>query len=223
MPPELSLENLQKDLSEIKTLVAGIKIADHETEEEKRDAAKKAMDEKHEEEKKEAKKAARTAAMKKAMDEPDEEKRDAAMRKAMDEDPEKKHEGMDDHETPKEKEAMEEEKKEHDAQIASIINDKKTSLINQILTANRIINPAGLKEIEARLKKASITDIQKEYDIVKPFIAGVETTTPIPQQAPIPFFANITPADIDANALTAASPASDFAKLSTKELLEETQ
>jgi len=222
MPTELTLESLAKGIVEIKTLVAGIKVGEEEDEKKKMEA-KKAEEEKKEEEKKEAKKAKYNSAIKAAMEEDDHEKKEAMVKRAMDELHDKKEGMMDkDHNDHKNHEATDEEK-EKDAQIASIINDKKNSLIAQILTANRLINPTGLDTIEARLKKASIAEVQKEFDIVKPFIAGVETPTPTVQEKIIPFYANITPADIDSSQLTASSPDSDFTKLSTKELLEVSQ
>lgn len=224
MIPEITLETLAKDITDLKTLAAGIKVGQEEDEKKKMEA-KKAMDEEHKkEEKKEAKHAKYNSAIKKAMEEDDHEKKEAMVKRAMEElhdeehkaDHENHDKNMDKHEA--------KDEKEKDAQIASIINDKKNSLIAQILTANRLINPNGLADVEARLKKASITKVQEEYNIVKPFISGVEqTTVTTPQQPVIPFYANISPADIDENSLTAASPDSDFAKLSTKELLEENQ
>ena len=225
MSPELTLENLYGQLEKLgKTankmevfMASGIKVGQEEDEKKKLEA-KKAENDNKEEEKKEAKKAKYNSAIKVAMDEDDHDKKDAAIRKAQDEYNDKKHDAMDDN-----KHEATDDEKEKDAQIASIIQDKKNSLIAQILTANRLINPNGLEAIESRLKKGSITEIQKEYDIVKPFIAGVEPTVQTPQQKIIPFYANISPADIDASTLSANSPDSDFASLSTKELLEETQ
>jgi len=221
MQPEVTLETLFKDIADLKTLAAGIKVGQEEDEKKKLEA-KKAMEEKKEEEKMEAKKAKYNSAIKAAMEEDDHDKKEALVKHAMDELHDKEHKGMDEEHNKHKKEAMEEEK-EKDAQVASIINDKKNSLIAQILTANRIINPNGLQLIETRLKKASITEVQKEYDIVKPFISGVESTPVPPTQPVIPYFANITPADVDANQLNASSPDSDFTKLSTKELLEGNQ
>ena len=221
MEAEITLETLAKDITDLKTLAAGIKVGQEEDEKKKLEA-KKAQEEKKEEEKKEAKKAKYNSAIKKAMDEDDHDKKDAAIRKAQDEYDDKEHKA--EHDKNMDKHDANDEEKEKNAQIASIINDKKNSLIAQTLTANRLINPTGLQEVEARLKKASITKIQEEYNIVKPFISGVETTTVTSsQQIPIPYFANVTPADIDASTLTANSPDSDFAKLKTKDLLEETQ
>jgi len=216
MSAELTIESLGKDLVEMKTMLASF-AATHDDKNHKEMEAKKAEDEKKEEEKMEAKKAKYSAALKAAMDEDNHEKKMAMVTAAEEEYNDKKHEAFG---KPDDEHKAEEEKKEHEAQIASIINDKKQSMINQILTANRIINPQGLAEIEARLKVASITDVQKEFDIVTPFIAGVQTTAPLQQEKIVPFFANITPSDIDANQLSASSPDSDFTKLSTKDLLE---
>lgn len=164
-------------------------------------------------------------AMRKAMEEPDDEKRHEKLKEAA-------HEYMEqDHH----KEAMgprgehgrgtrgredeHEKKEEREAQIASIIAEKKAGLVNQILTANRMINPAGLKDVEKRMKYASISEVEHEFNIIKPFIGGV-----IPQQQTekfVPFYASMTPQDIDKSQLSASSPDSDFAQISTKELLKE--
>ncbi len=217
MPPELSLEILAKNIENINSSM-GKFIATEEDKEEKEKEAKKAEDEKKEEEKKEAKKAKYNSAIKVAMDEEDHEKKMAAIKKAQDEYDEK-HEAFGEPKDKKHEAMDEDEKKEHDAQIASIINEKKNSLIKQILTANRIVNPASLRDVETRLKTASITDIEKEWNILAPFIAGVEPQAQT-QEKVIPFFANIQPTEIDASQLNAASPPSDFNKFTTKELLE---
>jgi hypothetical protein len=141
------------------------------------------------------------------MEEEDKDKRDAAIRKAMDDDTNPK-------------EATDEEK-EKEAQIASIIDDKKQDYIKQILTANKLINPQGLKAVEERVKSASISDLKKELEIVKPFIAT--TTTETKPESFVGYYANITPQDTDNETLTASSPDSEFNKFTTKELLEMSQ
>jgi hypothetical protein len=204
---ELTFESLAKDIQETKSMIKTY-VAQHEEEDKdkegKKAAMKKAEEEKQEEEKKEAKK---TAALKKAMDEDDPDKRDAAIRKAMDEDEEDKKEG---------KKASDEDK-EKDAQIASIINSKKNEFITKILQANTIVNPTKLKEIDARLQKASIAEVEKEWNTLAPFVASAPTQQPT-QQKFVPFYANID--QVDESQLNANSPDSDFSKLSTKDLLE---
>jgi len=192
---EPTLEQLYDKIESIGKTASDMQkfIASHDIE--KTASVKKAEDDK--EEKKQAKK----AALKKAMEEEDEDKRDAAIRKAMD------------------MEEKDEKKDEKEAQIASIIKEKRDSLTKQILTASRIFNPTQVPEIEARLKTASITEIENEWNIMKPFVARVQPTIPAPVPF-IPFYANMTPADIDNNQLTASSPDSAFAKFSTKKLLE---
>jgi hypothetical protein len=192
-------------------------MADHTEEEKNNKDAKKAQDDKDEEEKKEAKRASRIAAIKKAMEEPTDEKKDAAIKKAMDDDHPKDHTANDDEDDKKEaKTAEEKEEKEH---VASIIADAKKDYISKILTANTIMNPTGLKTVEARLKTASFSEIKKEWSVLQPAFEGA-TQKVTPQEKFVPYFANITPQDIDNTTLTASSPDSDFAKFSTKELLE---
>jgi hypothetical protein len=201
---ELTFESLAKDIQETKSMIKTY-VAQHEEEDKdkegKKAAMKKAEEEKQEEEKKEAKK---TAALKKAMEEEDHEKRDAAIRKAMDDDHPKDHTATD-------------EDKEKDAQIASIINSKKNEFITKILQANTIVNPTKLKEIDARLQKASIAEVEKEWNTLAPFVASAPTQQPT-QQKFVPFYANID--QVDESQLNANSPDSDFSKLSTKDLLE---
>jgi hypothetical protein len=203
---ELTFESLAKDIQETKSMIKTY-VAQHEEEDKdkegKKAAMKKAQEDKEEEEKKEAKK---TAALKKAMEEEDKDKRDAAIRKAMDDDEPKDHKATD-------------EEKEKEAQIASIITDKKKEFITKILQANSIVNPTKVKEIETRLKQASIPELQKELEIITPFVAGVTVPTQT-QEKFIPYQANVTN-DIDKDQLNANSPISEFANISTEELLKE--
>lgn len=223
MPPELSLEQLATKLDEVHKTANLVKTAmdedkkNHEgqTEEEKEKEAKKAQEEEKKEENKEARKA-RYNAMKKAMEEPDEEKRDAAIKAAMDEN---KHEEVKDAQD-------DDEKKENEANVASIINDKRTEFIEKILTANKIFNPTKIKEIESRVKDANLTALKKEWAVIEPFLASMPKAEakPEPQENFIPYFASISqPEDIDKAQLNANSPDSAFAQLSTKELLEMTR
>lgn len=232
MSTEMTLENLYEKLEGLGKTASKMELfmaaQNNETPEEKKarvaeeeknmkeHEAKVAQEDKSEDEKKEAKRAARDAAIKKAMEEPDTEKRDAAIKKAEEDYKNDTKEGFG---KPDEHKATDEEK-EKEAQIASIIDEKKNTMIKQILSANTIINPNGLKDVQARLKTASITKVEQEWNIIKPFIAGVETTTPAKQEPVIPYFANITPTDVDANQLSASSPASEFNKISTKDLLD---
>ena len=169
-----------------------------------------------EEEKKEARKA-RYNAMKSAMDENDEEKRDAAMKQAMEQkDPTTNT-------TPNAKEAMDEDEKEEHAAVASIIGDKRQEYITKILSANKLFNASNIQEVEKRVRKATLTSLKKEYKTILPFIGGVKAEQQPAAAAPpvIPYFASMmTPQDVDASQLTASSPDSAFANLTTKELLE---
>jgi hypothetical protein len=188
-------------------------------------------DKKHEE----ARKAKRTAALKKAMEEPDDEKRDAAIRKAMEEDDDDKHKEsskkgtvMDEHDHENHKGMTEDEKKDHDAAVASVIEKERTELTAKILQANRLMDPTSVKAVEERIKSASITELQTEWKTIEPFVGSMMQTTPNPtqtQQPTIPFFMagmNIMgdPTQFDKSQLNANSPTSEFAKLSTKELME---
>jgi len=222
MPPEPTLEQLFEKLEKLGKTASTMEtfMATHNDKEHTEKEAKKAQEKKDEEEKMEAKKAKYQSAIKAAMEENDHEKKEAMVRAAQEElHDENKKEAFGKPED--EKHEATDEEKEKDAQVASIIAEKKNSLIKQILTANRIIDPAHLKDVEARLKVASITDVEKEWNIVKPFVAGAEQTPVTTTQQPfVPYFANVTPADIDTNQLNANSPDSDFNKLTTKELLE---
>jgi len=187
-----------------------------------------AQEEKMEEEKKEAR-ANRYKALKAAMNEHDEEKRDAAMKAVMDE-----HDHMEkDAQTSREenllhqdkphseKEGQTEEEKEEHAAVASILKEKKADYISKILTANKIFNSSESKAVEKRLKKANISELEKEWSHVKPFVANMPNQPQEKSQDFIPFFASMgTAEEIDAAQLNANSPDSAFAKLSTKELLE---
>lgn len=217
MTGELSLEELYSKLENLGKVASKFEVymAKHAEEEKHKDEehmkAKKAEEEKHEKDKK------MEEAMRKAMEEPDEHKRHDAMRQAMEEHGDhKKHEafGKPEHEAS-------DEEKEKEAQVAAIIEEKVNSMKNQILTANRLMNPTQVDEVEARLKVASITDIQKEYEIIKPFVAGVPEFGTQTQQKPfIPFYANLDAQKVDEAQLNANSPDSEFMNLTTKELME---
>lgn len=235
MDGELSLEQLASKLDSTLKIASTLKAdmdemkKNHEgqTEEEKEKMAKKAQEEKMEEEKKEAR-GNRYKALKTAMEEPDEKKRDAAIKAAMDEHNHKEMEGMDNNLLHQDRSHIEkegqtdEEKKEEHAAVASILKEKKADYITKILTANKIFNSGEVKAIQKRLKTANISELEKEWSHVKPFVANIPNTPKEQyQQDFIPFFASMGNAEeIDAAQLNANSPDSAFAKLSTKELLE---
>ena len=219
MPQELTFEKLVKDITDLKTLVGSTFSADHDEKEKEKEAAKKlAQEDKEKEEKKEARKAnKKTASLKKAMEMDDDKERDAAIRKAMEEHP------TDDKTDPKEAthKSDEDEKKdeEHKAHIASIIEDSRQDYITKILTANKIMNPLHVKEVEERIKTANITELKKEWNILAPAFEGsVPTNTATPKF--VPYFANAA-TQTDNSQLNANSPDSEFSKFSTQELLEE--
>jgi len=234
MDGELSLEQLASKLDSTLKIASTLKAdmdemkKNHEgqTEEEKEKMAKKAQEEKMEEEKKEAR-GNRYKALKSAMEEPDEKKRDAAIKAAMDEHDHKEKEGMDNNLLHQDKSHIEkegqtdEEKKEEHAAVASILKEKKADYITKILTANKIFNSGEVKAIAKRLKTANISELEKEWSHVKPFVANMPNTPKEQTQDFIPFFASMGNAEeIDAAQLNANSPDSAFAKFSTKELLE---
>ncbi len=224
----LTLEELDGKLDGLGTkldtfLASSTKKANDETTKEKEQEAaiKKANDEK-EEEKKEAKRAALEAAIKKANEEEDPEKKDAGIKKAMsdyDENHKKdaKYSAMNDEEHMEHKEKM--------AQVASIITDKKIDIDNKILQAAAISNPAGVVALKAELEKGTFTASQKMYENMEKMFGKNIFQANVPQQTitqPPPFFmaGAIAPHEMDASQLNANSNVMDFAKLSTKDLLE---
>jgi len=206
------LESLGKLGSKMETFLATNDDKDHKEME-----AKKAEDEKkEEEEKKEAKKAKYNSAIKKAMEEDDHDKKMAAIKTAEEDYNDKKHEAFGKPED--EKTAQEKEDKEH---IASIIEADKQTYIDKILTAATITNPTNVKAIEQIVKSASITKLKELALLTPSFEGSIGTSAVAPQpEKVIPFYANMTPADIDANQLSASSPDSEFTKLSTQDLLD---
>ena len=234
------LDSIHKTANAVKADVEEMKERDHplhqakkanETEEDykarvaqEEEDEKKEAQEKEDEEKKEARHA-RYNAMKIALAEEDEENRDAAMNKAMN-DVEHRQKDPSENTTRNDKEKTaqdEEEKKEENAAVASIIGDKREEFINKILSANKVFNASNIKSVEKRVRKASLTKLKAEYNVIKPFIANTQptqTATEQPEQI-IPYFANImNPEQVDASQLNASSPDSAFAQISTKELLE---
>lgn len=225
------MQELQKTIVDLSAKIASI-TKNGMDEKEKEKEAQIAMEMKEEETKKEAKRAALEAAIKQAMHEDDSEKKDAAIKQAMEDyGHEKNHEAFGDPSKKNNHDAMSDEEKEKEAQIASIINEKKTETINKILQANIMTNPQNAAVIEARLKQANITDVNKEWEALAPSFAHlIEQQMKQPsmmqqqEQKIVPFYANvnqITPVNVDEKQLSASSPASAFAKISTKELLED--
>lgn len=236
MDGELSLETLASKLDSTLKIASTLKAdmdemkKDHEAQNDD-DKDKKAKKAQHDEEEKKEARGNRYNALKTAMEEPNEEKRDAAIKAAMDEHDHKEKdaqskdpsENVTHSEKPHiEKEGQtEEEKKEEHAAVASILKEKKADYISKILTANKIFNSGEVKAIEKRLKKANISELEKEWSHVKPFVASMPNAPKEQSQDFIPFFASMGNAEeIDAAQLNANSPDSAFAKLSTKELLE---
>jgi hypothetical protein len=227
---ELTLEQLASKVDDVSKIATKLEtfMAEHDKHEHDEKAKKAMEDKKHEE----ARKAKKTAALKKAMEEPDDEKRDAAIRKAMEEDKddehkESSHKGtvMDEHDHDNHKGMKDDEKKDHEAAIASVIEKERTDLMTKIMTANRLLDPTSLKAVEERVKSASIQELQTEWKTIEPFVGNTmlspaDTQT---QQPAIPFFmAGVTgdAGQFDKNQLNANSPDSEFAKLSTKEIME---
>ena len=237
---ELTLEEMAKKIDDLTKVATNIKTAQDEKEEKDKEA-KHAQDEKKEEERKEARKASRgrrDAAIRLAMEEPDDEKKDAAMKRAQDEydkehkamdEKDEKHDAMDnDEHKPKDHDAQnEEEKKEHDAQIASIVGDKKWEIDSKILAAAKVMNPTGVEALEKQLKKNKFTASKKMLDDMskiygEAFVGAIPTNIPTKQETPAPYFmaGAMSPTEVDANQLNANSPDSEFAKLTTEELLK---
>ena len=237
---ELTLEEMAKKIDDLTKVATNIKTAQDEKNEKDKEA-KHAQDNEKEEERKEARKASRgrrDAAIRLAMEEKDDEKKDAAIKLAQDEydkehkamdEKDEKHDAMDnDEHEPKDKEAQyNDEKKEHDAQIASIVGDKKSEIDNKILAAAKIMNPTGVEALAKELKKNKFTASKKMLDDMTKiygteFIGSIPNTTTVKQETPAPYFmaGAMSPQDVDKSQLNANSPDSEFAKLSTEELLK---
>ena len=240
MAPELTLEEMAKKIDDLTKVATNIKTAQDEKDEKDKEA-KHAQDEKKEEERKEARKASRgrrDAAIRLAMEEKDDEKKDAAIKRAQDEydkehkamdEKDEKHDAMDnDEHEPKDHEAMtDDEKKEHEAQIASIVGDKKWEIDSKILAAAKVMNPTGVEALAKELKKNKFTASKKMLDDMtkiygEEFIGSVQNIPSVKTETPAPYFmaGAMNPQDVDANQLNANSPDSEFAKLSTEELLK---
>ena len=218
----LTLEGMESKFNElgikIDSFIAAKTANDEKTDKEKEAAIKKAEDEKKENDNKEAR-AKLASAIKKAEEEPDDEKKDAAIKQAMSDygDDDKKKEG---------KKGMSEDEKKHEGHIASIILDKKIEIDNKILQASSMINPAGLPALKAELEKGDYTASVKTMEIMKKsfgegiFQANVQQQQTITQPPPFFIAGAMNPAEVDSSTLSASSSVMDFAKLSTKDLLE---
>lgn len=225
MAEVLTIEQMGNKLgsfeSKLDTFIASFKANDDIKDKKKEAAIKKADDEK-EEQKKEAKRASLEAAIKKANEETDSDKKDAAIKKAMsdyDENHEKQgKKGMSEEDEKKHKEAM--------VQVASVIVDKKIDIDNKILQASAMTNPSGLAALKAELEKGTFTASKQIYDTMeKTFGKQIFQGAVVQQQTitqPPPFFmaGAFNPTEVDANQLNASSSLQEFAKLSTKELMD---
>lgn len=216
MAEELTLEQMAEKIDKL------AKFASDMNEEMRKSNEKNNEEKEHkasDEEMQDAKKARRAQMeddMRKAMDEKDDEKREAAMRKAMD-DYDQKHEASQDEE---ERNASEEkEQKEH---VASIISEKKFEIDNKILTAAKNFNPKGVESLSRKLKTNTFSASKKMYDDMVA-IHGTHAAGHVNQSEyePVPYFmAGVVNENIDSKQLNASSPASEFAQLSTQEILE---
>lgn len=226
MTGELSLEEMGTKINDFTTKLDGFiasygKKAEHENEKNKEhEAALKKAQEEKEEEKREAKRAKLEDDIHDAMDEDDHDKKEAAIKKAMDE----YSHGEDKPKTEKHEATTEEkEEKEH---VAAIIKDKKLDIDKQILQAAIMSNPAGIPALKTELEKGTYSASIKMYDSMKKMfgenIFQAHSNIPTTVTAPPPFFmaSSISPESIDTNQLNASSPAMDFSKLSSKDLLD---
>ena len=181
---ELSLEALAEKIDNLTKFAETMEKEKMEKDE--KQEAKKASDDKEDKDKM-AKRATRDAAIKTAMDEKDEDKKDAAIKKATDEYGDQPHKN----DTMEKASTEDKEEKEH---IASLIKDKKSQLITNILTASKSLNPKGLKAVESRMKKASLDNLEFEWNIINSIRPAVtiesQPTMVIPPFSAIPFEAS---------------------------------
>lgn len=216
---------LQKELLAIKT--AAKKGTDDHDEDDKLEASfRKATDEMNKEKKDHQ---ATTDdiekvkdAFKKAEDETDKDKKKEAMKKAleMEEDYKKSKKARKGEDAPKENVDKE---KEHEAKIASIVM-KKIPIMNKILEATKLIDPANYGKVEKELTAATLQECEVRLATIQPYIAatGLAHKTAEPQAMPgmIPFQASSAVGENPANIFEAGVDEIDFSKISTKAIME---
>lgn len=157
-------------------------------------------------------------AFKIAEDETDPEKKKDAMKKAMDEkdDYDKKHAKKAEDEPKTEKKDP-----ERDAKIATLEDKYKEPIIQKILQATTIVDPANVDMRLKQLNAASLSTVEEEWNKIKPFVANIiPETASVTSQGMIPFQASITSDINEGDIFSASADTVDFSKMSTEKILE---
>ena len=153
-------------------------------------------------------------AFKKAAEETDDDKKHEAMKKAEEmkeeHDSKKARKAKKGQDEPAPKENVEKEA----TKIANLEKEIALPTINKILQAEQLVNPDNVKNLEKRLRTASLKDIKQMWTERQPYVAalGVTATPDNTQPTFIPFQAGITGEGVEET---------DFAKMDSEKLLSE--
>lgn len=222
---EESLAKIASMESKLNVLIAAKKGTDDNDEDDKELEAsfKKAQSEMKDEDKE---KSAETDnlnkvkdAFKKAQDETDDDKKKEAMKKALEMDEDYKSKKGKKAETEEEPKT---EKKDMEAKVAATIM-KKIPIMQKILEATKIIDPANLAKVEKELTAATLTEVEAKYAAIKPYIAavGLESTqtSSIGMPAMVPFQASTALQSDPENIFEAGVDDIDFSKVKTSDIM----
>lgn len=220
----VKIAELEKSLTEIKTLSAA-KKGMHEDDDKKQEASfKQAMEDMDKKDKEhsathdEMNKV--KDAFKKADDESDPEKKKEAMKRAMELKDEHDKKAKKAEDTPKENV---DKQKEHEAKIASIVM-KKIPLMQKILEATKIMDAPNYDKVEKQLEAASLAEVQQRYDTIAPYLAAVgvgsETSPSQGLMGMIPFQANAATQLNQTDIFEGSVDTIDFSKVKTSDIME---
>ncbi|MEK0336976.1 MAG: hypothetical protein QQN41_06025 [Nitrosopumilus sp.] len=212
-----SVKTLTDELTSLKVLVAK-KGQDDNNDHDEMEAFLKAKAEMDDEEKEatedDEKREAVRKAFKVATDETDEDKKHEAMKKAQ--------EMKDEDDARKAKKAKkgqdEEEDPTHTVEATKLANlERKYAkpIITKILNAAKNFEPNNYKQIEKKLRTASLPEVEEIWESKKPYIAalGLENSNEsTPTMGMIPF---------QASSITGEPEETDFAKMDSEKLLSE--
>lgn len=212
-----SVKTLTDELTSLKVLVAK-KGQDNDDDDKEMEAFLKAKAEMDEDEKEatedEEKRDAVRKAFKVATDETDEDKKHEAMKKAQ----EMKDEHDEAKKARKAKKGQDEDEKddtETATKLASLERKYAKPIIAKILNAAKSFEPNNYKNIERKLKTASLSEVEAIWESKKPYIAalGLENVIVPGIETPmIPF---------QASSITGEEAETDFAKMDSEKLLSE--
>lgn len=205
--------SLTDTVAKYETTIKALTASKDEEEDDTKKAFKKAMKDMDEKEKDANSHVAQIAAVrqafKQAAEEKDEDKKKEAMKKAV------QLKAELDASTSKVAEKDDEDDKKKEAvKIASLENKMKLPIIKQILSAAKIFEPKNIAALEAKLKTASLEEVEEMWNVRQPYIAVLGGNKASPIETPyVPFLAGMIDNEL------VASGEQDYGKMDSEKLL----